>query len=372
MNGVRTTHVWDGAHMAAELNASGVAVIRFTRGRGGRLIHSQHHGWYLHNARGDVVQRVNGAGATWRAYRYTAFGVELNPVANPNPFRFAGEYYDAETGRIYLRARFYDPRLGRFTQPDPFWGIHNMQNCPLSIMQAGNLFVYTINNPVMWIDPSGLRIEYRRDHLGRAATSAQILQYRRAIEYLSQSATFRGLYDFLQTSGETVYISFNNQMLVDFRPSAPGWMGHGSFRAISWDPTAGGSFGISNNVVSPALALAHEFGHVQQYLTGGFDAFFAATTPVGRSSARTAIETDNLTRWETPIATDLGEFTRAIYGRHNTMHRVGSSTDWGVMVSDPGILPWHWNNRTFENHNTWIPAVTQREGFLSEWGFPTW
>jgi len=165
---VRTTHVWDGAHMAAELNASGVAVIRFTRGRGGRLIHSQHHGWYLHNARGDVVQRVNGTGAAWRTYRYTAFGVELNPVANPNPFRFAGEYYDAETGRIYLRARFYDPRLGRFTQPDPFWGVGNMRfgSSPLTrngrlvpsshaIMQAGNLFVYTVNNPVMFVDPSG-------------------------------------------------------------------------------------------------------------------------------------------------------------------------------------------------------------------------
>jgi len=168
VNGVRTTHVWDGAHMAAELNASGVAVIRFTRGRGGRLIHSQHHGWYLFNARGDVVQRVSGAGATWRAYRYTAFGVELNPVANPNPFRFAGEYYDAETGRIYLRARFYDPRLGRFTQPDPFWHVGNMQfgSRPLTrngrlvpsshaILQSGNLFVYTMNNPVMFIDPSG-------------------------------------------------------------------------------------------------------------------------------------------------------------------------------------------------------------------------
>ena len=101
-----------------------------------------------------------------------AFGVELNPnSSNTNPFRFAGEYWDHIAQTYYLRARNFDPRVGRFTSPDPHWGIHNMifgdsptlrnnRNMPSihAIIQAGNLYVYTINNPVRWVDSSGLMI----------------------------------------------------------------------------------------------------------------------------------------------------------------------------------------------------------------------
>ncbi|MCL2289182.1 MAG: RHS repeat-associated core domain-containing protein [Bacteroidetes bacterium] len=87
---------------------------------------------------------------------------------NYQGFRFAGEYWDAETGTYYLRARNFNPRTGRFTQPDPHWNIGNMifgdsptmRNGRMmpnrnSIMQASNLFVYCINNPVKWNDPDG-------------------------------------------------------------------------------------------------------------------------------------------------------------------------------------------------------------------------
>jgi len=75
-----------------------------------------------------------------------------------NPFRFASMYWDSETQTYMTPNRLFSPRLGRWTQPDPFWGLHNMQNCVLSIMQAGNLYMYTIHNPVRFIDPSGLQL----------------------------------------------------------------------------------------------------------------------------------------------------------------------------------------------------------------------
>ncbi|MBQ1554791.1 MAG: hypothetical protein IIZ68_04970 [Clostridia bacterium] len=41
--------------------------------------------------------------------------------ADPNPFRYCGEYFDVESGAYYLRARYYGPSIGRFTQEDtPF------------------------------------------------------------------------------------------------------------------------------------------------------------------------------------------------------------------------------------------------------------
>jgi len=105
-------------------------------------------------------------------YRYWRIGNELNQNSNDtNPFRFAGEYWDSNSGTYYLRARNYNPTIGRFTQEDPHWNIRNMVfgNNPremnsrpvpnrLAIMQSGNLYVYALNNPIKCTDPSGLMV----------------------------------------------------------------------------------------------------------------------------------------------------------------------------------------------------------------------
>ena len=79
-----------------------------------------------------------------KTYSYDAFGVEQNPSdSDTNPFRYCGEYYDSEIEQIYLRARYYDPSLGRFTQQDP-------------AMSGANWYVYCSNNPVNYTDPMGL------------------------------------------------------------------------------------------------------------------------------------------------------------------------------------------------------------------------
>ena len=62
--------------------------------------------------------------------------------------RYCGEYYDAETGTIYLRARYYNPTTGRFISRDSFAG---RKSDPLSL----NLYTYCRNNPLIYIDPSG-------------------------------------------------------------------------------------------------------------------------------------------------------------------------------------------------------------------------
>jgi len=149
--------VWDGMNIVLELNGNGVVTNRYTRGAGGRLIRSDVHGWYLHDVRGSVVQRVNDAGQVLHTYRYSAFGIELSyDPNNSNPFRFNGEMWESHRGEYYLRARSFNPRTGRFSQPDPFWGINNMQSSTHAIMQSGNLFVAMGNNPVMFSDPTGL------------------------------------------------------------------------------------------------------------------------------------------------------------------------------------------------------------------------
>jgi RHS repeat-associated protein len=79
-----------------------------------------------------------------RTYRYDAFGNQVAPDPNDtNPFRYNAEYFDAETGKYYLRFRYYNPTIGRFTQEDP-------------IRFDLNWYIYANNNPILYIDPSGL------------------------------------------------------------------------------------------------------------------------------------------------------------------------------------------------------------------------
>ncbi len=68
------------------------------------------------SAHGDVV----GLGSY--RYKYDAFGniISYNDD-DSNPFYYCGEYFDNETQTYYLRARYYNPRIGRFTQQDG-WG----------------------------------------------------------------------------------------------------------------------------------------------------------------------------------------------------------------------------------------------------------
>ena len=66
-----------------------------------------------------------------------------------NPFLYCSEYFDAETEMYYLRARYYNPANGRFTQQDA-WAFMDPAD-PLTL----NLYTYCANNPVMYVDPSG-------------------------------------------------------------------------------------------------------------------------------------------------------------------------------------------------------------------------
>jgi len=105
--------------------------------------------YYTQNAHGDVVNLTDADGAITKSYTYDAFGVEQNiDDADTNAFRYCGEYYDSESGTIYLRARYYDPSTGRFISRDSYAG---KNSDPLSL----NLYTYCHNNPIFYADPKG-------------------------------------------------------------------------------------------------------------------------------------------------------------------------------------------------------------------------
>jgi RHS repeat-associated protein len=83
-------------------------------------------------------------------YEYFAFGKDrYNPGCSFQPSnKFTGQIKDDDTGLYYYNARYYDPELGRFIQPDT---IVPSAGDPQSL----NRYSYVRNNPLMYTDPSG-------------------------------------------------------------------------------------------------------------------------------------------------------------------------------------------------------------------------
>ena len=151
VDGVVTRHIWDGQNIVAELDGNGAVTNRFIRGI--NLIAGKNSAsvltYYLFNAHGDVVGLTNTSGAVTKSYDYDAFGNEKSIVStDANPFRYCGEYLDLSSGTYYLRARYYDPTIGRFLSEDTYTG---KTTDPLSL----NLYTYCKNNPIRYIDPTG-------------------------------------------------------------------------------------------------------------------------------------------------------------------------------------------------------------------------
>ena len=69
-------------------------------------------------------------------------------IANLNPIRYRGYYYDAETGFYYLNSRYYDPEICRFINADGYVSTG-------SALFGYNMFAYCLNNSISNVDSSG-------------------------------------------------------------------------------------------------------------------------------------------------------------------------------------------------------------------------
>ena len=108
--------------------------------------------YYVLNAQGDVVRIVDGSRNVVASYSYDPWGKLLSSsgtLANVNPLRYRGYYYDSETGFYYLQSRYYDPEIGRFINADSY------ASTDATGLLSTNMFAYCENNPAMRIDPTG-------------------------------------------------------------------------------------------------------------------------------------------------------------------------------------------------------------------------
>ena len=100
---------------------------------------------YASDEMGSITHVVDSeANKILNQYEYDAWGnLTTCDEKVPNRFKFNGQQYDPITQQYYLRARYYNPVIGRFTQEDTYRG------------DGLNLYAYCAGNPVYYIDPSG-------------------------------------------------------------------------------------------------------------------------------------------------------------------------------------------------------------------------
>jgi RHS repeat-associated protein len=101
--------------------------------------------YYHHDQLGSTRALTDQAGRVVATYAYDPYGNVVGaPPAVVNPFQYAGQYTDAESGLEYLRARYYDPVTGQFLSRDPM------------AAATRSVYGYTGDNPLNASDPSGI------------------------------------------------------------------------------------------------------------------------------------------------------------------------------------------------------------------------
>jgi RHS repeat-associated protein len=100
---------------------------------------------FLTDALGSSVALSDATGTTQTEYTYDPFeATSSSGTSSANPSQYAGRENDG-TGLYYYRARYYNPGLGRFISEDP-----------IGFASGTNFYVYANDNPLSFIDPSGL------------------------------------------------------------------------------------------------------------------------------------------------------------------------------------------------------------------------
>ena len=107
--------------------------------------------YYVTNLQGDVVNILDASGNIKASYTYNAWGEILSAtgdMADINPLRYRGYYFDSDTGLYYLKARYYDPQLCRFINADGYASTGQG-------VTGTNMFAYCKNNPILYADNTG-------------------------------------------------------------------------------------------------------------------------------------------------------------------------------------------------------------------------
>jgi RHS repeat-associated protein len=165
--------LWDGENILLETDQNNIiqVVYTLTPALYGAVVSQRRSGatqYFVFDGIGSTDRLTNAAGTVTDTYLYQAFGpLQAQTGTTANAFRYmggVGYYLLSDLGRYHVRARDYDPVLGRFLTPDALWlGAARaalsgtMGGVIASPLSARNLYLYVSNRPTILVDPEGLR-----------------------------------------------------------------------------------------------------------------------------------------------------------------------------------------------------------------------
>jgi RHS repeat-associated protein len=225
-DGTVTNYLWDEYSMygdvVMEYGSTGTPIVDYTLAEGQLL--AQDRGavsYYLPDAQGSVRALANGSGTITDTYDYTAFGELYGTPSGStvNSYLYTSQMFDNATGLYSLRARDYDPFVGRFLSQDTF--PVNYRN-PIELNRYG----YVANSPINFSDPSGNLKDYgiltfQNVVTATTATIVGYLVYNSYCEIL-EAIGFSGFSNFCGLSASSI-ASGDTEVDVDVDIPTPNW-----------------------------------------------------------------------------------------------------------------------------------------------------
>lgn len=148
-------YVYEGGQVVLDVNAAGTAIREYVwyPGATDHLL-GMRSTTPVVDTLAAIIDPINGTvrgmarfrnGTKVKEYAELPWGDTVADTGIVVRYRFAGREYDQESGLYYMRARYFDPNLGRWVSEDP-----------IGLAGGHNIYAYSGNDPVNWSDPSGL------------------------------------------------------------------------------------------------------------------------------------------------------------------------------------------------------------------------
>lgn len=154
VDGVTTDFIWNSDTLVGQTDGENTLYFLY---ESSEVIGFVHNGvdtyFYVKNLQGDVIQIVDEDSNIVAEYTYNAWGEVLTStgeMAEINPIRYRSYYYDSEIGLYYCQQRYYNPEIGRWLSIDVLFDNNHFN--------GANLYVYCFNNPIMYVDYTGLSV----------------------------------------------------------------------------------------------------------------------------------------------------------------------------------------------------------------------
>ena len=208
---VTTRYTWSGEDLTSQSDGNHELYFYYDGGNPVAVDADGELYYYVYNTLGDVMALVDEEGQLAAQYAYDAYGQVLKVmdgagndvsgqaahIANLNPIRYRGYYYDTDLKFYYLKSRYYDPEVGRFISPDEL----TMAMSAANGITSPNLYTYANNNPIRYTDSGG------KESVGWVYTPIDV----------QWDAYYRGLeehYTNLYRAGQLTEDSINYQLYV--------------------------------------------------------------------------------------------------------------------------------------------------------------